>query len=210
MIKYVLSGVIFATLPMASMAQSTDNMIEQMKADRDLGREFSSIQRDPQRAIQRYFNRAFRLDAEGKVTKASVEDSAARLKASQRARRMGTLLGYDLDGDGTISAEELVQMKPHLRSNQKAELRMLQLTGDLNEDGDLQFQEVLAFVSKQVKSRPFSKISTRQDRVILLMDVNGDGVTEPQEIAASIDAIKNAEPVQRSSTFQKLKRKTNP
>ena len=149
---------------------------------------------DPEAAERRYLELAFLLNSDGHVDQAAVARRHRFDAARQRAFAAQRMLGYDLNGDGAVSKGELDEIARILASPQMAQVKAQHFAADTDGDGTLSIIELLAFAETNSGVSPAGRQSQRRHEITVLlgMDLNGDGVTVPDEVVTAIQMVVDA------------------
>ena len=149
---------------------------------------------DPEAAERRYLQLAFMLHPDGHVDRAAIARREKFDAARQRAFAAQKILGNDLNGDGTVSKDELDEIARILAPPQMAQIRARHLVADTDGDGALSIAEVMAHAGANPDFAPIGMQGQRRHEITVLlgMDLNGDGVTVPDEVITAIGMVVDA------------------
>ncbi|MDQ2091072.1 hypothetical protein [Marimonas arenosa] len=153
--------------------------------------ELQRILSDPEAAKRRYLGVAFRVEHDGHVSRIAVERRFRFEDAQWRAREVSKMLNYDLDGDGAVSVEDMKEMEQILPSNNAARIRARHFAADRDGNGTVTVPEILSGLGEK-PAEVGGLRNSNEITVILGMDLDGDGVTTPDEIIAAIDLLRDA------------------
>ena len=189
-----LAALALLLIPLLTGPCRADNGIEvfnRVTKQKFLKAELQRILSDPEAAKRRYLAVAYRVAGDGHISDVAVKRRVRFSAAQRRARELAKMLSHDLDGDGAVSSEDMREMQQILTHKKAAAARARHFAYDLNADGDLTVPEMLSGLSDPPAMIGGIK-NTHEITVILGMDLNGDGVTVPEEIIAAIDMLHDA------------------
>ena len=193
----VLMGLALLAAAPGARARTEEEILEGITRQKFFATERQRIVDMPKEAERRYLALAFEIEAHGLVSKAGVARWEARQQARRRAEAARHFREWDIDGDGALGPEEMALPAQMLGGTAAAREGAAMVAADRDGDGRLTIGEMLGGMqsgSPGSASAVLDAFSTRRPMmaVLLAMDLDGDGVTRPEEIIRAVAMVAEA------------------
>lgn len=190
-----------AILPFPVQAQESEGVIERlnelMLTDRHAAAHieaFKSVieRRSSAHVLQTMLSTVFTIAPDGDLTEAKADLHLAKEKAKRRGQRIGRFLAHDLNGDGMLDQEE----RASVTGPEAVAVEMLFVNGDRDGDGVITVSEIAQHEDEDRQNPGLESLIA----ILLAMDLDQNGVSQPQEIVTAIGLLNELGPVPNQRT----------